>query len=597
MPASRASPGASCTCTRHVRARRSAARIRTVSAALRPNARSAAIGSAREVGGRGQEPEYRGRDPIPYDASMRTLLLALLSLILGGSIHAQDEERPNILFLFADDHRPDAVGAYGNPHIETPVIDALVERGFSFRRTYCMGSIHGAVCQPSRAMLLSGRTLYRVPMDLRDTPTLGEVLRRAGYATFGTGKWHNGGASFLRSFETGREVMLGGMSNHLAVPVQDVRPDGTFSERRIAEGFSSELFADAAIDFLSGLDPDDERPFFAYVSFTSPHDPRQPPDEYLELYDERPPPLPANFMPQHPFHNGWMTGRDESLAAWPRTPEVVGEQLAEYYGMITHMDAQIGRVLAALEASGRADDTIIVFSADHGLAVGSHGLLGKQSVYEHAMGCSAGHRRARASTTVIPTRSRTSTTSCRRSWARPASTCPTESRAATSARCGSAKRRGVRDSLYLTYENKMRAVTDGRWKLIRYPLLDREQLFDLRDGPRRARGPRLGSGAAGAPGERCGRSWSGTMPPSTTRTRSWSPSPAARRQTSPAASASPTRTSRSGSARSTSPTRKPRGRTSCSSWSTTWAPSGSRPAAATCRRRTSTASPRRARAS
>ena len=312
------------------------------------------------------------------------LFTLVFGLVLSFSQVGQTEERPNILFLLADDHRPDAVKAFDNPHIETPHIDSLATRGFRFSRNYCMGSTHGAVCQPSRAMLNSGRTLYRVEMNLSNAPTLGETLRKSGYQTFGTGKWHNGAQSFLRSFERGTNVMMGGMSNHLKVPIQHVQPDGKLSPRQIGDRFSSELFADSAIDFLGGLESSSD-PFFCYVSFTAPHDPRQPPLPHRERYYKNRPPLPKNFMPHHPFHNGWMTGRDENLAAWPRTKEVISDQLAEYYGLITHMDEQIGRILKALEASGKADNTIIVYTADHGLAVGSHGLLGKQSVYEHSM--------------------------------------------------------------------------------------------------------------------------------------------------------------------------------------------------------------------
>jgi len=204
-----------------------------------------------------------------------------------------------------------------------------------------MGSMHGAVCQPSRAMLMSGRTLYRVPMDLKKTALMPETLGNAGYTTFGTGKWHNGQESFVRAFQQGQNVFFGGMSDHTKVPLKDISADGKVIDKGNDNGFSSELFADAAIGFLKSA-PDD-KPFFAYVSFTSPHDPRQPPKEYVEKYYNNLPPLPDNFMPQHPFFNGWMTGRDEALAAWPRTPEVVQQQLAEYYGMITHMDAQIDR--------------------------------------------------------------------------------------------------------------------------------------------------------------------------------------------------------------------------------------------------------------
>lgn len=410
----------------------------------------------------------------------RFALLFLALLVCSAS--AQEKRRPNILFLFADDHRPDAVAAFGNPHIKTPNIDRIVSRGFRFERNYCMGSIHGAVCQPSRAMLHTGRTLYRVRMNLGDAPTLGQQLRNAGYATFGTGKWHNGGASFLRSFEHGHNVMLGGMSNHLRVPIQHVQPDGKLSKRKIGSGFSSVMFADAAIDFLKGRRNDADEPFFAYVSFTAPHDPRQPPVPYREMYYKDRPPLPKNFMPQHPFHNGWMSGRDESLAPWPRTEDVVGDQLAEYYGLITHMDEQIGRVLRALEASGEADNTIVVFSADHGLAVGSHGLLGKQSVYEHAMGCplviaGPGIPKGRSDALtylydVMPTLLDTTGVAI-----------PDGVEGQSLRPIWEGKADKVRDSLYLTYENKMRSVTDGRWKLIRYPPIDHEQLFDLENDP------------------------------------------------------------------------------------------------------------------
>ncbi|MEM7307231.1 MAG: sulfatase-like hydrolase/transferase [Planctomycetota bacterium] len=413
---------------------------------------------------------------------LRPILLVAFALGLGGVARPQADERPNILFLLADDQRPDAVGAFGNPHIRTPHLDSLVERGFRFSRAYCMGSMHGAVCQPSRAMIHSGRTLYRVEMNLSDAPTLGETLRAAGYATFGTGKWHNGEASFLRSFERGTNVMLGGMSDHLKVPVRHVQADGTLSERTIGDGFSSQMFADSAIEFLESLDPNAGEPFFAYVSFTAPHDPRQPPEPYREIYYEERPPLPKNFLPQHPFHNGWMAGRDESLAAWPRTREAIGDQLAEYYGLITHMDDQIGRILNALERTGRAENTIVVFTADHGLAVGSHGLLGKQSVYEHAMGTPlvvAGpgipHGQSAALAylyDLMPT------LLDRVEVAAPADVEGQSLRPIWEGRADA-----VRDSLYLTYENKMRAVTDGRWKLIRYPRIDREQLFDLASDP------------------------------------------------------------------------------------------------------------------
>jgi arylsulfatase A-like enzyme len=292
--------------------------------------------------------------------------------------------RPNILLILTDDQRADALGAWGNPYIRTPALDDLARRGFNFRGAHIMGSHHGAVCAPSRAMLMSGRTLFRVYDDLDSVPTLPEVLRKDGYVTYGTGKWHQSRESFARSFSRGRRVFFGGMSDHEAVPVQDLEPDGDFSEAR-NESFSTDLFVEAAIDFVEDhVATTPTTPFLAYVALTAPHDPRTPPEEYRTMYPGEGMPLPPDFMPVHPFHNGWMTGRDEQLAAWPREPGVIREQLGEYYGLISHLDARVGELLGTLQSRGLADRTVVVFTSDNGLALGSHGLLGKQSLYEHS---------------------------------------------------------------------------------------------------------------------------------------------------------------------------------------------------------------------
>ncbi len=387
---------------------------------------------------------------------------------------------PNVLFLFADDQRPDTIAAFGNEHIRTPNLDQLAARGHRFANNYCMGSIHGAVCQPSRAMILTGRTLYRVPMDLAGMTTLPQLLGERGYATFGTGKWHNGADAFTKSFQQGRAVMLGGMSDHTAVPIRDMTDDGGLTPVRTGDKFSSELFADAAIQFLR--EHDEAEPFFCYVAFTAPHDPRQPPQPYRDDYYEARPPLPANYMPQHPFDNGWMVGRDEYLAAWPRTEEVVRDQLAEYYGLITHLDAQVGRILAALEARGLTDNTIVVYTADHGLAVGSHGLMGKQNVYEHSMGCPlliAGPDIPAGESAALTYLYDLFPTLCGLTDTTP----PAGVEGRDLAPLWRGERESVRDSLFLTYENSMRAVRDARYKLIRYPRVDHRQLFDLQEDP------------------------------------------------------------------------------------------------------------------
>jgi len=315
--------------------------------------------------------------------------------------------RPNILILFTDDQRFDTIRALGNDAIHTPHMDRLVARGTAFRNGYIPGGSSGAVCMPSRAMLMTGRYLYRLEGEGQGIPAehlmLPEYLRGLGYTTFGTGKWHNGPAAFARCFSDGGEIFFGGMDDHWNVPACDFDPTGRYPDTRpqridlgptqpiiqkrwdhITPGkHSSELFAETAIDFLRGHTSDD--PFLLYVAFMAPHDPRTMPREFREMYDPDAIELPENFLTEHPFDNGEMDVRDELLAAKPRNPAEIRRHLADYYGMVSHLDAQIGRVLDALDESGHGADTLIVFAGDNGLALGRHGLMGKQSLYDHSV--------------------------------------------------------------------------------------------------------------------------------------------------------------------------------------------------------------------
>lgn len=421
---------------------------------------------------------------------MRRLIPLCLLLLLScaprlAAAEREASARPNILFLFADDQRADTIGAHGNPHIRTPHIDSIVRRGFSFRRNYCYGSNSGAVCVPSRAMLMTGKMWMHTNNQMDGEKILPELLGENGYTTFAAGKWHNQAPAFLRGFEQGRAIYMGGMSDHTEVFVQDIE-EGRLTNKRIGDKFSSELFADAVIDFVKSYDSDD--PFYAYVAFTAPHDPRQPPVPNREEYYAHRPPLPENFLPQHPFNNGHMAGgRDENLAAWPRTREVISDQLCEYYGLITHLDEQIGRVLDALEESGQAENTIVVYAADHGLAMGSHGLLGKQSIYEHSMKCplvfaGPGIPQGKESDAftylidVYPT------------------LCGMTGVAAPDGLEGhdlsdiwDGKQKQVRDAVYLAFRDVQRSVRDDRWKLICYPKINHVQLFDLQNDPHEMR--------------------------------------------------------------------------------------------------------------
>ena len=422
-----------------------------------------------------------GSRPNPRRRNVAPMKAALLALALLAVPAASQEARPNIVLLFADDQRTDTISAWGNPAIDTPNLDRLTREGFSFRRAYCLGSPHGAVCVPSRAMLHTGRAYFGMNLSSFDgAPTLGEELGAAGYTTFATGKWHNGNEPLLRSFAQGRALYLNGMGDHHALSVVDLEA-GEFVAERVSAQHSSELFADAAVGFLESYDG--EEPFFLYASFTAPHDPRDPPQEYRDKYYARHVPLPANFAPQHGFQNGSLTVRDEKLAGWPRTAEVVRDQLAEYYGLVDHLDAQVGRILTALEARGDAGETLVVYAADHGLAMGSHGLLGKQSVYEHSLraplivrgpGLPAGG----ASTALVYLHDLFPTL-LRAAGVAP----PGELDAHDLAPLWRGERGAVRESLFLSMGKAQRGVTDGRWKLIRYPRVDHTQLFDLASDP------------------------------------------------------------------------------------------------------------------
>lgn len=328
------------------------------------------------------------------------------------------DDKPNILFILTDDQRFDTIRALGNSEIETPNIDELVSEGTTFTHASIMGGTSPAVCMPSRGMIMTGRYLFRLEGNGQNIPPsqtmLPETLAEAGYHCHHVGKWHQDGASLNRGFHSAERItgltdcwykQCGG---HWNVPLHDYDPTGEYAnedayilaedkqtrlpvEAGVGGVHSNELFVDSAVDFLddyrtaSGPVENGERPFFMYLSFVAPHDPRQAPDEFEEMYSSESVRLPDNFMPKHPFDNGELTVRDEALEAWPRRPHSIRRHIADYYSLISHTDEQIGRVIDRLKEIGEYDNTIIVLAGDNGLAVGQHGLMGKQSLYDHSI--------------------------------------------------------------------------------------------------------------------------------------------------------------------------------------------------------------------
>ncbi|HLF93577.1 MAG TPA: sulfatase-like hydrolase/transferase [Planctomycetota bacterium] len=403
---------------------------------------------------------------------------------------AQEGRRPNVLFLFADDQRFDTIRELGNPEIVTPNLDGLVREGTAFIRAYIPGGDQPAVCVPSRAMLLTGRHFFRMDKGIPDgVPMWTELMRDAGYVTFGTGKWHNGPRTYARGFVDGGPVFFGGMGDQAKVRVQDFDPAGKYAKgrERIGEKYSTELFADGAVRFLEGHKG--EKPFFLYCAFTSPHDPRTPPRKYADLYDPAKLALPKSFLPEHPFDNGELKVRDEQLAPWPRTPEVVRRHVADYYGMISHLDAEIGRILETLRKKGLAEETIVVFAGDNGLALGRHGLFGKQNVYDPSVHVplvmrGPGIPKGKRSEAMCYLLDVMPTVLEKAGIARPEGL---DGRSLVPVIAGGKAKH--RESLLFAYRTFQRAVQDERWKLIEYDVAGKRttQLFDLAEDPEETR--------------------------------------------------------------------------------------------------------------
>jgi len=416
-------------------------------------------------------------------------------------------ESPNILLLFTDDQRFDTIKALGNEQIKTPNLDRLVASGTTFEHAHIMGGTDVAVCMPSRAMLLTGRTLFHLAESGKYIPEdqvlLGEALQAAGYYCWGAGKWHNGHESYARSFNDGADVYFGGMYDHWNVPVHEFDPSGKYDgritktayfrpsneiEEKIATHVnsgrhSSELFAEQASSFIESYTG--SQPFFAYVAFMAPHDPRTMPQEFLDLYNPDDIQIPSNFMENHPFDNGQLTVRDELLSSIPRRTDEIKQHIAEYYAMISHIDAEVGKIILSLEKSGKLDNTMIVFAGDNGLALGRHGLMGKQNLYDHSI-----HVPLIISGPGVP-KSKISTyptytvdvypTICELAGAEIPKT--------VLGRSLVAEIRGDpmprRDYLYFAYRDLMRSVQADQWKLIEYSLgnVRHSQLFNIETDP------------------------------------------------------------------------------------------------------------------
>ena len=415
-------------------------------------------------------------------------------------------KRPHIVFMIADDHRHSAIDSLHHQGVKTPNLDRLVSDGTAFLNTHIMGGWHRAVCAPSRACVLTGGNVYHAaanePEPLFDDvmknhceinpemKTLPEILRKAGYRTHAIGKWHNDRESFRKGFSEGSALFFGGMSEPHQIPLHAFDAGGDYSPERAAvtSKHATERFADAGVRFIEQYDGAD--PFLLYMAFTAPHDPRIAPKAFADLYDPQNIPLPTNFMPVHPFDNGEMHVRDEGLARLPRDPQEVCSHIADYYAMISHLDSEVGRVLQALQAKGLEEDTIVVYTADHGLAIGQHGLMGKQNLYDHSIrvpfilrgpGVTKAKRIDALSCQmdIMPTLCELAGLEC-----------PETADGTSLVPLITGQSEAINASVFSAYKDVQRMVKKGSWKMIRYYRSEKEgvgseqlQLFNLTVDP------------------------------------------------------------------------------------------------------------------
>lgn len=431
---------------------------------------------------------------------MKTIILLTITLaLLRVPAAAADARRPNFLFILVDDQSPFDLKCY-NPRssLESPHIDRLAREGMVFDGAYHMGSFVGAVCTPSRHMIMSGRTLWHLPISPQskeknlcppelERQTIPAVFNRAGYATMRTCKQGN-------SYEAANKLFA-------------VRHDAT--KRGGTPESGSAWHGDRVLDYLAQRETEqDGRPFLIYFGFSHPHDERDGTPELLAKYgavnhtDKDSPPalyplqpkLPPNYLPKHPFPPGHPDLRDEVAVSgvWERRDEAtIRNEIGREFACSENIDVQIGRVLAKLEAMGELDNTYVFYTSDHGIAIGRHGLQGKQNLYQHTWrvpfivkgpGIRPGSR-VEGNIYLLDVLA----TLCDLAGVDVPDT--NEGTSFRSVLTG--QQQTIRDVLYGVYNGGtkpgMRSVKQGDWKLVKYDVMNggvrQTQLFNLQENP------------------------------------------------------------------------------------------------------------------
>lgn len=305
----------------------------------------------------------------------------------------------NVLFINSDQHSPRVLGCYGNPTIKTPNLDALAARGTLFRNAYCPTPI----CVPSRASLATGRYAHTIDSWDNGTPYIGteadswgKRLSEQGHKVTTIGKLHYRKVGDPSGFDDQRLPMhvLDGVGDVYGC-LRDQIPVRTHSREHILNAGAGEVeytrydraTTEEAIRFLTNEGPEQEKPWALFVSLVFPHFPLKAPQEFFDLYPLDSVPMPTQWRPEewskHPFQ-AWQ--RQKQSLDQPLDEVSIRTAIAAYYGMVTALDHNIGKILAALDASGQTENTRIIYTTDHGEQLGEHGMWWKSSMLEASVG-------------------------------------------------------------------------------------------------------------------------------------------------------------------------------------------------------------------
>lgn len=314
----------------------------------------------------------------------RRELLASSGAVLGAlGCEPREGERDgplNVLFLFPDQMRAQAMGCMGNPDVKTPNLDRLAQEGILFRNHFA----NSPVCCPARAIILTGKYAHTNGMiandlRLRESETsMAELFAERGYRTGFIGKWHLDGGKRQPGWippgarRQGFEFWAANQVSHNHFDTHYYRDE---PEPIPIKTFESEAWTDLGIEFLRQAS-EDSRPFFLTVQMGPPHDPYLAPDEYMEMYDPEAISLRPNFA-------GDESDRDLEPNPYIATPG--RKEIAAYYAMVTAVDDQVGRILEELDRLGLRESTVVIVSSDHGDMLGSHGARLKRKPWEESI--------------------------------------------------------------------------------------------------------------------------------------------------------------------------------------------------------------------